>query len=609
MDEVNAASPVKVLVDAARLLPRVLRLLVRSHPVALLMSVVGTVTLGLLPAVIAGVAKSIVDALASGRGLTLHLWLLVAAEAALVVTTVGFSHLVDLARTYLGEHVQHLLRMDVNQQAASLDLAFFELPENHDALEKARRELGYRPVLLTMAVLGAIQNLVTVTGFVAVVVAFQPLLLVALILAAVPIFLVAQQSSLLTFRTYDFLTPQGRRAAYVDEVLTQDGAATELRLFGLAKRLLSQSRAYTSYALGVRLATARRKLLRFAWAEMFSVGMQYLAVAFVVYRTASGAVSLGGFTLLIAALAAVRQNLSQAVSSFGDVTEHALLLADLDRFLALRPTIVPPEHPQPVPAQVRGAVAFERVTFSYPGATRPVFADFDLELRPGEATALVGTNGAGKTTLVKLMTRLYDPQAGRITLDGVDIRAFAPDEYRRLFGVILQDFVRYQFSAEENVALARPDEATDERQLLDAARHAGLTAVVEAMPDGWATVLGRQFQTRGQELSGGQWQKVALARALYRNAPMLILDEPTAALDAEAEAELFNRYRELTRGRSSLLITHRFNTVKFADRIVVIEHGRILEDGAHATLMRLGGRYHAMFTAQAEAYLLDATSA
>lgn len=605
MDEMTSRKPVHVFGEASRLIPRVLRLLLRAHPLGLLTSIVGTVVLGLLPAGIASVAKLIVDILASAEGPSTRLWLLVIAEFVLVAVAVGLGHLIDLARTYLGEHVQHLLRMDVNQQAASLDLAFFEQPENHDTLEKARRELGYRPVLLTMAFLGAFQNLVTVSGFVAVVLTFQPLLLLALVLAAVPVLLVAQQSSLLTFRTYDFLTPEGRRAAYVDELLTQDGAAKELRLFGLSRRLLAQSRAYTTHALGVRLATARRNLMRFAWADVFSVGMQYLALAFVVYRAASGTVSLGDFTLLIAALASVRQNLTQAVANFGDVLEHALLLSDLDRFLALCPAIVADADPRPVPTTVRGSLKFERITFTYPGAARPVFAEFDLELRAGEATALVGANGAGKTTLVKLLTRLYDPSFGRITLDGTDIRSFDPDDYRALFSVILQDFVHYQFSAEENVALARPNEPTNQERLLEAARKAGLSSLVQELPDGWATFLGRQFQTRGQELSGGQWQKVALARALYRDAPILILDEPTAALDAEAEAELFKIYRELTRDKSSLLITHRFNTVKFADRIVVIEDGKVLEDGTHAALMRLGGRYREMFMAQADAYNLD----
>ncbi|GGL19322.1 ABC transporter ATP-binding protein [Deinococcus radiotolerans] len=606
MDEPPTGRPVQVFKEVAHVLPRVVRLLIRAHRKGLLAALAGTAALGLLPAGIASIAKVMVDTLAAGAGPTLNLWLLIAAELLLVTLSVGLGHVLDLTRTYLGEHVQHVLRMDVNEHAAHLDLAFFEQPENHDTLEKARRELGYRPVLLTMAVLGGVQNLVTISGFVAIVLAFQPFLLLALVIAAIPVLLVAQQSSLLTFRTYDFLTPEGRRAAYVDELLTQEGAAKELRLFGLSRRLLAQSRAYTQHALDVRLQAARRNLTRFAWADLFSVGLQYVALAFVVYRAATGSISLGDFTLLIAALAAVRQNLTQVVSNFGDVLEHALLLTDLDRFLGVRPVIVAPAEPLPAPVTVHRSLRFERASFTYPGATRAVFTDFNLELRAGEATALVGVNGAGKTTLVKLLTRLYDPGSGRITLDGTDIRSYDPEHYRELFGVILQDFTRYQFSAEENVVLARPNDPADPLKLGEAAQRAGLTPLVNALPEGWGTFLGRQFQHRGQELSGGQWQKVALARALYRDAPILILDEPTAALDAEAEAELFKRYRELTQDRLSLLITHRFNTVRFADRIVVIEEGQILEDGTHAALMALRGRYHDMFTAQAQAY--DVTS-
>lgn len=242
------------------------------------------------------------------------------------------------------------------------------------------------------------------------------------------------------------------------------------------------------------------------------------------------------------------------------------------------------------------------MTFTYPGADKPVFQNLTLELRAGETTALVGVNGAGKTTLVKLLTRLYDPQEGRITLDGVDIRDFDPDEYRRSLGVVLQDFTRYQLSARENIALGRVGETDEDARLHDAAQRSNALELIQGLPEGWDTLLGRQFHIRGQDLSGGQWQRIALARALYRDAPILLLDEPTAALDAETEAELFGKYRDLTRGKTTLLITHRFNTVRMADRIVLLEHGRILEDGTHAELLALGGRYAEMYEVQAEVY-------
>lgn len=298
-----------------------------------------------------------------------------------------------------------------------------------------------------------------------------------------------------------------------------------------------------------------------------------------------------------------------ALASLGDLLENSLFFRDLHAFLEQRPRLLAPHEPRPVPQVPRIGLAFEGVTFSYPGAAKPVFEQLDLELRAGEATALVGVNGAGKTTLVKLLARLYDPQSGRVTLDGIDIREFDPGEYRAKLAVVLQDFERYQLSARENVGFGRAELPVDETKLRAAARAAGAGDLIAGLPEGWATLLGRQFHERGQDLSGGQWQRIALARALYRDAPILLLDEPTAALDSEAEAEIFRRYRELMLGRLSLLITHRFNTVRFADRIVVLDGGRVSEDGDHASLLRVGGRYAAMFEAQANAYRMNQPAA
>lgn len=305
---------------------------------------------------------------------------------------------------------------------------------------------------------------------------------------------------------------------------------------------------------------------------------------------------------MVAALAGVRLGLSRGLAHLGEVYEHSLFFQNLTAFLGQRPSVVAPSSPRPLLAPGPHTLALENVSFTYPGAQKPVFEDLNLTLRAGETTALVGVNGAGKTTLVKLLTRLYDPQGGRVTLDGVDVREFDPAAYRGQLGVVLQDFTRYQLSARENVALGRIGEADEETRLQGAARQASALELIEGLPEGWNTLLGRQFHVRGQDLSGGQWQRVALARALYRDAPILLRDEPTAALDAETEAELFGRYRDLTRGRTTLLITHRFNTVRMADRIVVLEHGQVIEDGTHAELLRRGGRYAEMYALQAEGY-------
>jgi ATP-binding cassette subfamily B protein len=367
-------------------------------------------------------------------------------------------------------------------------------------------------------------------------------------------------------------------------------------------------RKHLGKILDARLKVIRRKARGFAAADALSVLVQHAALAFVVLQVARGRASLGDLTLLVAALAGVRSGLTQALASLGDLLENSLFFQDLTTFLAEKPRLVRPARPKPVPSAPRLGLRLEEVTFAYPGARDLMFDGLSLDLRSGQATALVGVNGSGKTTLVKLLARLYDPQDGRITLDGIDIREFDPREYRSRLAVVLQDFERYQLSARENVSHGRPEGPLEEPLLEQAARSAGALELIEGLPDGWETLLGRQFHVRGQDLSGGQWQKIALARALYRDAPVLLLDEPTAALDAEAEAELFRRYQDLMRGRLSLLITHRFNTVRFADRIVVLDGGRVAEDGTPEELLRQGGRYAAMFLAQADAYRMETSN-
>ena len=289
------------------------------------------------------------------------------------------------------------------------------------------------------------------------------------------------------------------------------------------------------------------------------------------------------------------------LAQLGEVYENSLFFNDLTRFLAKEPKIVSPDHPQPIPKRVR-ELALENVVFAYPGSAETIFDGLSLELRAGEVTGLVGINGAGKTTLVKLLTGLYQPQQGKITLNGVDISLFDLHEYRDCFGVLLQDFARYQFTVRENILLGRYNDSANGNRLLQATTKANATTMIETLPEGWETWLGRQFHDRGRDLSGGQWQRIALARMLYRDAPILVLDEPSAALDAEAEAALFDDYKSLTANKTTLLITHRFTTVRMADRILVMEDGKVIEEGTHTSLLKLGGRYAKLFNAQAKAF-------
>jgi ABC-type multidrug transport system, ATPase and permease components len=528
----------------------------------------------------------IVDDLVTKSGMTPHLWFLFFCELVLVVCTSVLKYISDLCNTRLRDHTQHALRLRINQQAATLDLDFFEMPGNYDTFAKAQSEIGVRPVMLVIALFSVLEDLITVAGFFIVVLAFQPILAIALVLAAVPAFIVSQGSSFLRYATHDMLTEEGRKAAYIDELLTKDIYAKEVRLYNLAPTFITWNKEYTHHRLSLLAKLALKASRRFGVADLFSVIIQCIGLLWVIYQTAIGNVSLGDFTLLAGAIEMVRLRLSGALTALGDVYENSLFISNLTTFLDLKPKLIAPDHPASVPSHITSGIRFENVSFAYAGSIRKVFDRLNLELRANEATALVGVNGAGKTTLVKLLSRLYDPTEGRITLDGIDIRQFDPDEYRRRIAVILQDFVRYQLSAKDNIVLGRAEEAPDEKQMREAAQKANVLEMVERFPEKWETMLGRQFHVRGQDLSGGQWQRMALARVLYRNAPILVLDEPTSALDAEAEAELFLQYRELTRGKLSLLITHRFNTVQEADRILVLEHGQILEDGTHETLLR-----------------------
>ena len=597
--------PITTALKSLRVIPKAVRLLWQASSRDLSWVSVGTVLLGVSPVAVAFVAKLIIDHLAGGMGVGTRLWILIAIEAGLLAATGWIRHSTQAAQQILRERAWHLLSLKTMGHAARLDLEFFESPESHDTLAKAQRELGFRPMLMTFALLSAAQDLVTVTSFIIVILAFHPLLVLLLLFALLPTLMAARDAGFTNFSTYDMTTTDGRRASYFDTLLTSDQTAKEVRLYNLAPGFLAQRETYAFNVIQARNEAARKKARAFSRADVASVLVQYLALAFVAAQAATQRITIGDFTLLALALSRSRQQLSFALTYLGELLEHSLFFNDLTKFLAFKPKITAPDNPTPVPSKPTGSIIFEDVTFSYLGAEEPVFRDFNLELRAGEATALVGVNGAGKTTLVKLLTRLYDPQAGSIELDGTDIRQFDLDDYRNLFGVILQDFVQYQLTVRENIALARGDIDPDQGWLERAARDAKSLELITTLPDGWNTQLGRQFGDSGRNLSGGEWQLIALTRALYRDAPVLIFDEPTAALDAEAEAELIQTYRDLTRGKLSLLITHRFNTVKMADRILVLEGGKIIEDGTHATLMSLHGRYRAMFTAQAQAYRLS----
>lgn len=598
----SSLTPIKTGFQAIRALPEAFAIVREGAGRDFAFSSVALLIVGVIPAGILLCTKLIIDNLTSGSGWSKDVVQLLAVQLLLAIIGVVAQAVSDTSRSAMREKLQAHLEIKVSAHASSLDLAFFELPGNYDLFEKAKQELGYRPFLMSYGLIFSLQRFASVVGFFAAVLAFQPLLALVLAVAALPTLFAAGKSGSESFSNHDLYTPEGRRAAYIQQLLTTDQSAKEVRLYGLAPSFLDVLARQFRQLISTRLQVERSRHVRFAWAGLGGVLVEYSALGIVVWRVAAQQATIGDLTLMVGALPGVRLGLSQLLAQLGEVYENSLFFQNLLDFLAQRPTITSPASPRPLPTSTAYTIMLDNVSFAYPGADQSVFENLSLELRAGETTALVGVNGAGKTTLVKLLTRLYDPQSGRILLNGVDIREFDPITYRSILGVVLQDFTRYQLSARENVALGRVGQPDEEQRLDDAVTRANAKSLIENLPEGWNTLLGRQFHIRGQDLSGGQWQRIALARALYRNAPILLLDEPTAALDAETEANLFQDYRKLTQGRTTLLITHRFNTVRSVDRIIVLEKGKVIEDGTHFSLLARGGRYSEMYHIQADAY-------
>ena len=565
-------------------------------------SVAGAIVQGFIPIGIGLIGSYIVDYLVSGQGLSPHLWFLLAGEFLILLVYGLTERFTQLANQGLRHQTQNTLRLKLSEQAARQDLEFFEAPANYDSFARAKREADIRPFIMIMACLTGLQGVVTAIGFLLIVLSFQPLLALVILLSTLPSLIAAQQASVEQVSVHDLTTSDGRYAAYVDDLLTDDVYAKEVRLYGLTELFMSWNRKYTGKVLQKLMQVATNNTFRLARADIVTTVAQYTGIIWVVVAAARGTLSTGEFVLVVGAISSVRVSLQSILGSLGDIYESSLFYASLTSFLTMKPKIVSPPSPKSLPQHLKSGLRFEGVTFAYPGSDKYIFENLSIDFRAGESIAVVGKNGAGKTTLIKLLTRLYDPTAGQILLDGIDIREFEPEEYRKRIAVVLQDFARYQLTASENISFSRASQGVIRSKLVQAAADAEALEFIETLPEKWDTLLGRQFHIRGQNLSGGQWQRIALARALYRNASILIMDEPTAAIDAETEAELFSHFQTLTKDRLSILISHRFNTVKAAQRIIVLEHGRIVEDGSHDALIASQKAYASMFWQQANAY-------
>ena len=556
----------------------------------------------LIPLALLAVSKRILDGVQAhygGHPLPSHFWVVVGVECLLAAVAAIFSRATAFFDSLLAERYTRHVSLLVIGHASRLDLASYEDPKFHDKLERARVQATDRIAMIQCLGLLAQQFMAAVSLSLGIF-WFSPWLLALLVLAVVPAFLGESHFALLGYAQNIRQTPVRRRLDYLRILGASKESAKELRLFALSSHLSDEYERLSNgiYEENVRLAS--RRFRAGAILALLSTAGYYGAYAFVIYRTITGALSWGTLQFLAGALAGASTNIQSVFSTFSSIADQSLFLTDLVTFLRVEPKIGSRPDALPAPRSIRDGFRFDSVSFAYPGASRKVLDRLDLEIGPGERIALIGENGQGKTTLVKLLARLYDPSEGRILLDGIDLREYDIDDLHRQIGVIFQDFVRYEMTARANIAAGRFD-AAQEQAIRQAARKSLADHVIDRLPFGYDQLLGRRFEG-GVDLSGGEWQKLALARAYLRDAQILILDEPTASLDARSEYEVFQRFAELTDGRMALLISHRFSTVRMADRIVVLEDGRIAEEGNHQQLVALGGRYSGMFELQASSY-------
>jgi ATP-binding cassette, subfamily B, bacterial len=538
------------------------------------------------------------DWLESGR-LTTLLWLL-AGELALVVSRDAINRAISVVDQLLGESHSNRVSVELMQHAARLDLRHFEQSEYQDRLERARRQAASRSTVLS-EVFGQGQSVVTVIALATGLVLYAPFLILLLAVSLVPAVWGEFRFNRLAYWLNYRRSPERRQLDYIRQVGASADTAKEVKLFGLGGFLSTRFRALSQQIFVENRRLVIRRALWTGGLAAISTLSYYAAYAYIVWRTLNGEFTIGDLVFLSGSFSQLNSYLQQILIGFTQIAGQSLYLDDLFSFFEIQPTIVDPPHPVAFPVPLREGIRFENVGFRYPNSERWALRGLSFTIPAGETLALVGENGAGKTTIVKLLTRLYAPEEGRILVDGIDLNAFAGEDIRRHIGVIFQDFLRYSFTAAENIGVGRIEAAGDRARIELAADRSLADPVIRRLPDGYEQMLGRQF-AGGQDLSGGEWQKLALARAYMREAEIVILDEPTAALDARAEAEVFERFKSLASGTTAMLISHRFSTVRMADRIVVVEHGKVLESGTHAALMALGGRYAELFELQATGY-------
>jgi ATP-binding cassette subfamily B protein len=596
---------IKDRLRALRNLPAFFRLVWQSSPRMMLINVVLRFLKASLPFLLLYIGKLIIDQvvhLSRGDGSFSKdfLWKLVAIEFALAIISDALGRAITLMDSLLGDLFANHTSVRIMEHAATLDLDQFEDAIFYDKLERARQQTVGRTVLLSQ-VMGQVQDLITMGFLAAGLAAFNPWLIVLLVVAILPAFIGESYFNDQTYALTRSQTPQRRELDYLRYIGASDETAKEIKMFSLSGFIIDRFKA-----LSDKFYTDNKKIAikRSIWGTFFallgSLGY-YGAYVFIIASTISGALTIGELTFLAGSFRQLRTLLEGILSRFTTVSQGAIFLSDFFEFFEIEPKIHNTRRPRPFPNPIQHGFTFENVGFQYLNSERWANRNLNFTLRPAEKLALVGENGAGKSTLVKLLARLYDPTEGRILLDGHDLKEYNLIELRQHIGIIFQDFLRYQMTFSQNIAAGNIDEKANEELIRASARQSLADELARRLPAGYHQMLGKRF-SEGVELSGGEWQKVAIARAYMRDAQLLILDEPTSALDARAEYQVFERFTELTQGKMAVLISHRFSTVRMADRIVVLDQGEIAEVGSHEDLLAKGGRYAELFQLQAMGY-------
>jgi ATP-binding cassette, subfamily B, bacterial len=595
---------IKERFSALNNLPRFFKLVWETSPSLTLTDALLRITRSALPVAILYVGKLIIDQVVllshGSGGVHTYLWQLVVVEFLLAILSDALSRATTLVDSLLGDLFSNHTSIQIMEHAATLDLDQFEDSEFYDKLERARQQTIGRTILLSQ-MLSQVQDIITMAFLAAGLVVFNPWLLVLLFIAVLPAF---AGESYFNDKNYSLTrrqTPERRELDYMRFLGASDETAKEVKIFNLSGFLTDRFRFLSDkfYKDNKKIAV-KRSLWGTLFAVLGSLGY-YGAYVFIIFKTITGKLSIGDLTFLAGSFRQLRSLLEGILSRFTAVSQGAIYLKDFFDFFNIKSKIKPPVNPLPFPDPIKEGFTFENVGFRYANSERWANRHLNFTLHAGEKLALVGENGAGKTTLVKLLARLYEPTEGRILLDGHDLSEYDLEELRTQVGVIFQDYIRYQMSVSQNIAVGNISEKENENLIINSAKQSLADILVQRLPGKYKQALGKRFNN-GVELSGGEWQKIALARAYMKNAQLLILDEPTSALDARAEFEVFQRFADLTKGKTAVLISHRFSTVRMADRILVLEKGQLIEVGSHEELLQQNGRYAELFYLQAKGY-------